>query len=916
MIKISRPKTNTKVSPFEDWLDLTTFVKLKRGGYSIGAYLLSKKVISDTNNTLQLVFGYSCTGIHPLFNSSEEVEAIAKAFENGCKEIPQGEKFTFRWSSFCDDSDAKEYFYKRLQNPVSDESEFLDWGQLGRIQELTRLRQRKNITLSVYTTFTIVPGGTEGGDPIDRALVKLADFLTRRFTATGATEVTKKNLKRILEKAIDVSQRHLQILTEMGFAPKPKSAEQLWNELSKCVGAKIVKIPHSLVFDSLGLREEFNETPATNKSYIDQAHATSVLMNNGIPFADRKWVCLPDGEGGKKYVGVMVLSQKPEVFASTEAQIRFLWNIFAREPISDVEVITEISPADQKLTRLAQQMITRRARNAEISAQKKTIDVASQINIEWSVTAQKQLYTGDTPETLGLVVLIYRDTPEEIDDTCRLISGYINQPAELIRETQYAWLIWLQTLGAKMEQLLSRPYNRRLTFFASEVLGLASTVQIAKADNQGFELIAEQGHSPVHLDLSITKNMMILGTTGSVKSVLVATIIAECLATGMSVLIIDLPNDDGTGTFGDFTPYHNGFYFNIAKESNNLVQPIDLSAIPEWDVEGREERIKLHRNDVNLIVLQLVLGSQKFDGFLAQTIESLIPLGTKAFYEHSDIQRRFELARISQIGTPEWDNTPTLVDMEQFFSTEYIDLGYEDENVEKALNYIRLRLKYWKASAIGDAICFPSTFQTDSKLITFALTNLQSDKDAEVFGMSAYMAASRQSLSSPKSVFFMDEASVLLRFSALSRLVGRKCATARKSGSRIILAAQDVISIAKSDAGEQILQNMPTRLIGRLVSGAAKSFTDILSIPHSIIEKNELFRPNLQQMYTTWLLDYNRTYIRCRYYPSYVMLALVANSREEQATRNRFQAKYPNKFEWVSEFSKYYVECIKQGQSL
>lgn len=915
-MKISRSQTNNKLSPFEDWLDLTTFVKLKRGGYSIGAYLLSKKQVSDTNNTLQLVFGYSCTGMNPLFNSTEEVEAIASNFENGCKEIAQGEKFTFRWSSFCDDSNAKEYFYSRLQNPVSDESEFLDWGQLGRIQELTRLRQRKNITLSVYTTFTIVPGGTEGGDPIDRALVKLADFLTRRFTATGATEVTKKNLKRILEKAIDVSQRHLQILTEMGFAPKPKSAEQLWNELSKCVGAKIVKIPHTLVFDSLGLREEFNETPAHSKSYIDQAHATSVLMNNGIPFADRKWVCLPDGEGGKKYVGVMVLSQKPEVFASTEAQIRFLWNIFAREPISDVEVITEISPADQKLTRLAQQMITRRARNAEISAQKKTIDVASQINVEWSVTAQKQLYTGDIPETLGLVVLIYRDTPEEIDDTCRLISGYINQPAELIRETQYAWLIWLQTLGAKMEQLLSRPYNRRLTFFASEVLGLASTVQIAKADNQGFELIAEQGHSPVHLDLSITKNMMILGTTGSGKSVLVATIIAECLAMGMSVLIIDLPNDDGTGTFGDFTPYHNGFYFNIAKESNNLVQPIDLSAIPEWDVEGREERIKLHRNDVNLIVLQLVLGSQKFDGFLAQTIESLIPLGVKAFYDNPDIHRKFELARVAGIGTQEWDNTPTLVDMEQFFSTEHIDLGYEDENVEKALNYIRLRLKYWKASAIGDAICFPSTFQTDSKLITFALTNLQSDKDAEVFGMSAYMAASRQSLSSPNSVFFMDEASVLLRFSALSRLVGRKCATARKSGSRIILAAQDVISIAKSDAGEQILQNMPTRLIGRLVSGAAKSFTDILSIPHSIIEKNELFRPNLQQMYTTWLLDYNRTYIRCRYYPSYVMLALVANSREEQATRNRFQAKYPNKFEWVSEFSKYYVECIKQGQSL
>ncbi|BBD63870.1 hypothetical protein NIES4072_24740 [Nostoc commune NIES-4072] len=238
---------------------------------------------------------------------------------------------------------------------------------------------------------------------------------------------------------------------------------------------------------------------------------------------------------------------------------------------------------------------------------------------------------------------------------------------------------------------------------------------------------------------------MIIGTTGSGKSVLVSSIIAECLAKDMSILIIDLPNDDGSGTFGDFTPYYNGFYFDISRQSNNIVQPLDLSKIP---LEQREDRVKAHRNDVNLIVLQLVLGSQQFDGFLAQTIESLIPLGTKAFYENADIERRFELAHSAGIGTPEWDNTPTLVDMEQFFQADCIDLGYEDENVEKALNYIRLRLQYWQASSIGNAICKPSTFQTDSKLITFALTNLQSDREAEVFGMSTYIAASRQSLSS------------------------------------------------------------------------------------------------------------------------------------------------------------------------
>ncbi|MEA5566633.1 helicase HerA domain-containing protein [Anabaena sp. UHCC 0399] len=905
---------NKKLNPFEDQLDITSLVRLKKGGYTIGAYLLSKKQVGDTDSTLQLVFGYSCRGIHPLFNSSEQVEAIGSAFENGCKEIPQGERFTFRWSSFCNEEEVTERFRERLSNPVNDESEFLDWGCLARLQELTREKKRKNIALNVYTTFTVKPGGTEAGDAVDRAIVKLSNFLQRRFTSTGATEITRKNLTQILEKAINISLRYQQILAGMGLSPAPKTEKQLWKELAYLVGAKPVKVPHTLVFDEQGLTEEFHEALPRAEQYKDNAHITSVLLNNGIPYADRQWVCLPNGKNAKgKYVGVMTLSQKPEAFASTEHQVRFMWEIFARDNIHDLEIITEMSPADQKMVRLTQQLITRRSRNAEMSAAKKTIDVASQINTEWSVNAQKQLYTGDVPLNVALIVLIYRDTPEEIEDACRLISGYVNQPTELTRERQYSWLIWLETLLLRQRPQLTNPFNRRVAFFASEIIGLTPAVQIASNDKQGFELIADEGHSGVSIDLSTTKNMMVIGTTGSGKSVLVSSIIAECLALGYSILMIDLPNDDGSGTFGDFTPYYKGFYFDIARESNNLVQPLDLSKIPS---EQREERVKAHRNDVNLIVLQLVLGTQSFDGFLAQTIESLIPLGVKAFYEDVEIQRRFTEAKKGGLGSAAWENTPTLVDMEKFFCTEQISLGYEDENVDRALNYIRLRLQYWRSSSIGDAICKPSTFETDAKLITFALTNLQSSKDAEVFGMSAYIAASRQTLASPNSVFFMDEASVLLRFPALSRLVGRKCATARKSGCRIILAAQDVISIAKSEAGEQILQNMPLRLMGKIVPGAAKSFCEILGIPKEIIDKNETFAPNIQQLYTMWLLDYNNKYIRCRYYPSYPLLALVANSREEQAKRDEFKEIYKNKFEWVAEFSKYYAECIQQGKPL
>jgi hypothetical protein len=177
----------------------------------------------------------------------------------------------------CDEDKVIESYRQRLASPVSPESEFLDWGQVARMQELTRNHQRKDIKLSIYTTFTVRPGGTEGGD-------------------------------------------------------------------------------------------------------------------------------------------------------------------------------------------VTQQLITRRSINAEASASRKTIDVGAQINTERSVDAQKQLYTGDVPENVAVIILVYRNSPSEIDDACRLISGYINQPAELIREMQYTWSIWLDTLLLRQRPQLTFPFKQTRHF--------------------------------------------------------------------------------------------------------------------------------------------------------------------------------------------------------------------------------------------------------------------------------------------------------------------------------------------------------------------------------------------------------------------------------------------------------------------
>jgi Helicase HerA, central domain len=946
-VKVARNQSKY-LNPIEDWLEIGTLCRLElERAPPFGCYILGGNDKDKNLDLSQLVIKsvFQLQGINSLLASQKQCEDASSQLETLFKEIDTS--YVFRWRSFCDYTDTHTQFKERLQNPVSLECEYLDHASMARIQELTKQQKRKLVNLSVEIIFKphLDTGGNQ--DWLDRWIESVKSFWQRKFENKGRY-LDEQQLISILKQAHSAALRHLQILEEAGLKPVIQDEKQLWKELQRRVGAKAdvgtgnVELPYWLVLDNTGLREEFgrdhtnqnskkypttSNTSTTNSLLASQIHISTKLVQEQIPFADRRWVCIssPNEKGKNKYIGVLVLEEKPDGFWGDKGQIQNLWSIFCREEIYDVEVITEVTPADQNLVRLSQQLLTRNAISKDVHAQERgVVEVSAQINTETSVEAQRRLYMGDVPVNTSVVVLVYRDTPTELTEACRLIAGLVKQPAKLGREVEYAWRIWLQTLGVRREALLSTPYYRRLLFFASEVSGVCNLVQVASADKQGLELIAHESSCPIFIDFAQPKNVLVLGTTGSGKSILVASMIAECLALGMSFLIIDLPNADGTGTFGDLTHYFNGFYFDISRESNNLMQPLDLRHITNSD--ERQWRIQAHRSDVILIVTQLVIGgsgvssssdsSNSLSGFLAQTIESLIPLIIKAFYEDEDIDRRFVAARQGGLGSKEWTNTPTLRDLVEFVNAKHINLSYEDKNVEKALYHIKLRLQYWLSSAIGQAISNPSTFDIDSgaiQLITFALTNLQTNEEAEIFGLSAFIAAKRQSLSSQKSAFFMDEASVFLRFLSLSLLIGRLCATARKSGCRIILAGQDINSIADSKAGVQILQNMPCRLIGWILAGAAQSYQTTLGIPLEIISQNEGFQPNKSEAYTRWLLDYNNTYTACRYYPSFPLLALTANNKEEQAMRDSFKAKYSDKFDWLTAFYRYYKSHIKQG---
>ena len=74
----------------------------------------------------------------------------------------------------------------------------------------------------------------------------------------------------------------------------------------------------------------------------------------------------------------------------------------------------------------------------------------------------------------------------------------------------------------------------------------------------------------------------------------------------------------------------------------------------------------------------------------------------------------------------------------------------------------------------------------------------------------------------------------------------------------------------------------------------------------SIIEKNASanFFPNSTEGYSQWLLETQGTYTPCRYYPSWQLLAVLANNPEEQKARREILEQSSNLLVGLTKFSK------------
>lgn len=908
--RVDNGKEKLRLLPFENEIPCEAIVSLRLRGRSAAAYLLRRG--SKNNHSFQFVFGFAAKGIHTTLRSGQ-VEPIFDNIESGLKDLPPGEKFTIHFSSFSSDEVRQRQLSELILKTTNSRLQFLLLAEKKRVAQLTQRGLRKPKSLYFYVTYTVDAQTIAAQDWIEKILAYGESYWHRFQGQAGA--IAETEYEAMLDRAfVDGFMRWEQLLaTKMGLAVEPMTAEQLWAALWDRFNHDVPPpIPQITIYDGAEITEVVNS----------EIHLTSQLFpsQDQVPYADRAFIHVKGN-----YAAPLVFVDKPGGWVDTTAELRYLWDIFARDAVNNTECFCQLSRANDAIIKENMSRVMRQSIAAQNqSAKSANIDVGALIRQRKSIAAQEELYEGALPLQVAVMLVVHRPTLSELDSACRYLQNCFRRPAWVDRESEYAWKMWLQTLPTTWEKMLSTPFDRRLIYLSGEAPAFMSVVQPSPIDRQGLELVTDEGGVPIHVDLyNQHRNVALFATTRAGKSVLVAGMLVPALAQNIPVIIMDFPPSDAASTFRDFTQYVGGAYFDIGKESNNLFELPDLTKFTESE---QRERLSDYKEFLATALMMMVFGAGEAqttaDRMLKQTIRSVLVPAIDRFFGQEEILERYDRSRRAGRGTEDWEATPTLVTFLEFFMEQgLVGLPPQvlaDERTEQAINQVQRQLQFWISSRVGQAIARPSTFDTDNQLLVFALRGLNDGDDAAVLSLSAYSAALRRTLSHPESIFFIDEFSILLEWPEIGQLVARLTANGAKAGIRVLLAAQDPNTLATSKSGPKILQNISTRLIGRIQPVAQRSFVDILQLSPEIVARNagKNFYPAKEEMYSQWLLDEGGTQTFVRYYSPPVLLAAVANNPHETAARQAFMHHYGDPYQGLVAFAEELAAALRESRPL
>lgn len=900
------------IHPFEDSIHYHTMISYRWRGLNVGAYLLRRTPTSPW----VLTFGFEAPGIHS-FLAAEKFDQAFHQIEDGLKDLPQREKITFHLGAYKSDADRQAHLDQLIENAPCPEMQFLLYGEKARIRQLCREGLREPKSLYIFVTYSS-NRASKHQDWFDIFWEKLDQTWTE--LAGKSKGVKQKSLEKILARAWADGYINWKQLLEgkLGLVRlRSLSSQEMWDYIWGRINTSVpIQVPQEIVVAREGLSEKVRSS----------RQGCTLLVADREPIAEREWVYV-----GGKYVGILTFWDKPGGWKDRRSQLHYLWDLVAKELVTDTEIFTQIVPANQKKVSWLTMQATKQSHNkaSRAAAKIRELDLASSLKARTGREASEKILQGSVALYVATIILVRRDRLEELDEACSYIENCFHRPAWVRRERQITWKYWLQTLPIVDELMLTAGLiQNRQIYLNSEAMGFLPLVKTWSRDAEGLEVIGEDGGSPIFISLFSEKHrhLFVVGTTRSGKSVIVAGLLNHALVRNIPVVAIDYPKPDGSSTYTTYTHFleERGAYFDVGKESLNM---FDRPHLANLDPQKQKERFEDYKDFLCSCLVVMVVGESP-DILLNQTVRTVLYQTLNTFFQEREILARYEAAEAAGLGSAPWQEMPTLIDFlgfvqklagENAFEPQPLALAGEGPTgaiLPRALEQIVLRLRYWTTSRVGKAISSPSSVPTDATLMVLALRQISENEDAAVLSLVAYAAALRRAMAHPLSIFFIDESPILFKFPSVVRLVASIISNGAKSGVRVVLSAQDPDSIANSESGQQILQNINTRLIGKVQPSAIDSLEQILHYDRDLVGKCANFEPKLWGLYTPWMLDDSGVISFCRFYVPYNLLALVANNPDEQSVRDEFLQAYPDKYEAICQFSQALVESITAAQKL
>lgn len=898
----TRKVGNRSLAPILKDLDCQCLVDFNYESRGVGAWFL------DNQRKRKFIFGFKFLGIPP-YQTLAQFQSFNRNQMTSFRDFLTSEQVTFVMESVADDRRRQEELERLCEGTRQDYLRLLATAERKHVQGLTQMGARQEKRGYIYVSYTVEPSGTKSRDVIEKILNQL-QLGWEKWTGEYF-EKYSLSMRSMFDEAYQLGYQHwYQLLSvQLGLEIQPMTAEELWEvNWYKFNQSPPVSIPYLIKVSKTGMEEQFNFTKDLRE----------VMFYECLPVIDahREYIRM-----GERYIGVLVFAEQREIYEDERQLTRALWNSLSEQVIRTIphlEIISQIelgskTAYQEQLRNVAKQSVTM----GKMAAKKGEIDVAANLKVEEAVQAQVSLCRDDPPIHCACVVLIYASSPAELDRFCSIYQSAFPQKTWVLREEEYPWRLWLETLPLVMNRLCSMPFDRRLAYSASQVSGLLPLVFTRQFFEKGLEFITLEGGTPLYIDLfsaDLPVNMLVLGMTRCGKSVLVSNVLMMALLKGMPVTVVDYPREDGSGSFSDlanfFSEIASYIDFGDADVYNNIFQPPDLSGyrqkiqaekdfartedLEDYVAKMKQERQEAFQEFLVELLMFMIFGPDKGRGKIhkdADLVRSLLVLAVVEFYRNPLICSRFGAGWKGGFGSSAWQEMPTILDFLEFLSPARLNLSVTADAAEarKTLEFMRTQLRAYLSTKIGQRLTRPTSFDSRSPLQIYCLRSLSNETDAAVVSSLSILTALRRSMTYDLSLFFIDEAPVFFKFPCMAQDVGKLCATGLKSGIRVVIASQQPTAISNSVAAADVLANVQIKIVGR-IDGSEPIIQSFMAMGFSREEISRAtsvsFVPNAEEGYSSWIIQYGEYLEYARFYANPVLLAMVTNNRDEVQQRH------------------------------